>query len=241
MTETMEKTVREIAVECPESVRVFETLGIDYCCGGKKSLRDACTSASVPLERVVELLQKASLAAASADSAAWNSAPMDAVSAHVVQKHHGYVRQEIPRLEMLLSKVISKHGDTHPELSEIQQQFSIISQELSTHMLKEEQVLFPYIERMAAAFLRHDPLPPALFGTVTRPIANMVADHDDAGLVLAKLRQLSNGYRAPAGACPTYHALYHGLEDFEKDLHQHIHLENNILFPRAIEMQRSQQ
>jgi regulator of cell morphogenesis and NO signaling len=181
MTETTEKTVREIAVECPASVRVFETLGIDYCCGGKKSLRDACSSADVPLGRVVELLKSAAHATASPDDTAWNAAPLDALTAHIVLKHHGYVRQEIPRLEMLLTKVVEKHGKAHPELSEIKRLFGVVAQELSTHMLKEEQVLFPHIERMAAAYLQQAPLPPAFFGTVARPIANMVADHDDAG------------------------------------------------------------
>jgi regulator of cell morphogenesis and NO signaling len=105
--------------------------------------------------------------------------------------------------------------------------------------MKEEQILFPYIERMAAAHLRREPIPPAFFGTVERPIANMVADHDDAGTLLADLRRLTNDYTPPAGACPTFGALYQGLAAFEADLHQHIHLENNILFPRAIEMERA--
>lgn len=239
MTPTMEKTVREIAVECPASVRVFETLGIDYCCGGKKSLRDACTSAQVPLERVIELLNNASQAAASPDDAAWSNAPLDRLTAHIVQKHHSYVRQEIPRLDLMLAKVTDKHGAAHPELSEIKRLFAAIAQELSTHLLKEEQVLFPHIERMAAAALRQAPLPPAFFGTVERPIANMVADHDDAGEILVRMRELSAGYTAPEGSCPTYRGLYQGLAEFEQDLHRHIHLENNILFPRAIEMERN--
>ena len=104
-------------------------------------------------------------------------------------------------------------------------------------MLKEEQVLFPFIARMEAAALADQPIPPAFFGTVARPIANMVADHDDAGAVLAEMRRLSNGYQPPADACPTFRALYHGLEAFERDLHQHVHLENNILFPRALEIE----
>ena len=239
ITETTEKTVREIAVECPASVRVFETLGIDYCCGGKRSLRDACVSANVPLERVVELLKTSGQKTPGAGTDEWSAAPLDALIAHIVQKHHGYVRQEIPRLEILFAKVVGKHGAAHPELSELTSLFAAVAQELSTHMLKEEQVLFPHIERMADAVLQRRPLPPAFFGTVARPIANMVADHDDAGSVLARMRQLSDGYTVPPGACPTFGALYQGLADFELDLHQHIHLENNILFPRSIEMERS--
>jgi regulator of cell morphogenesis and NO signaling len=235
----MEKTVREIAVECPASVRVFETLGIDYCCGGKKSLRDACTSAQVPLERVMELLSNAANTLAGPDDAVWSTAPLDNLTTHIVQKHHRYVRQEIPRLDLMLAKVADKHGAAHAELSEIKRLFAAIAQELSTHLLKEEQVLFPHIDRMAIALRQESPLPPAFFGTVEHPIANMLADHDDAGEVLARMRELSNGYAPPEGACPTYRALYQGLAEFEQDLHRHIHLENNILFPRAIEMERS--
>jgi regulator of cell morphogenesis and NO signaling len=139
----------------------------------------------------------------------------------------------------LLTKVLSKHGPTHPEIAQIDELFSAISQELSTHMVKEEQVLFPYVERMEAAVLAGQPVPVAFFGTVKRPIANMVAEHDDAGALLSKIRSLSNGYTAPPGACPTFLGLYQGLEGFERDLHHHVYLENNILFPRAVEMEQS--
>ena len=203
-------------------------------------MRDACLSANISFDRVVELLEGASKASAGAENETWNSASLEALIDHIVQKHHGYVRQELPRLDMLLAKVVGKHGSAHPELSGIKHLFASIALELTTHMLKEEQVLFPYIERMEDAFLQHQPLPPAFFGTVERPIANMVADHDDAGTALAEMRKLSNGYTLPQGACPTFGALYQGLQEFELDLHQHIHLENNILFPRAIEIERSQ-
>jgi regulator of cell morphogenesis and NO signaling len=239
MTETMEKTVREIAVECPATVRVFEKLGIDYCCGGRKSLRDACQTADVPFERVIELLKNASQANTGAGSDSWNSAPLEQLTAHIVRKHHGFVRSEVPRLRTLLAKVVARHGSGHPEVSRIQELFDAVAHELSMHMLKEEQVLFPYIETMWAAHLRNEPLPPAFFGTVERPIASMLAEHDDAGAVLAEMRRTSSGYTLPQGACPTFTALYTGLEEFENDLHQHIHLENNILFPRAIEIERN--
>jgi len=238
MTEITEKTVREIAVECPATVRVFETLGIDYCCGGRKSLRDACSSADVPLERVAELLAGAAKIKEAGDDTLWGTAWLDTLTAHIIGKHHGYVRQEVPRLKALLAKVMDRHGVNHPEVRQIDSLFAAIAQELATHMLKEEQVLFPHIDRLAAACRGHLEPPPAFFGTVERPIANMVADHDDAGAVLAEMRRLSNGYAAPEGACPTFRALYDGLEGFERDLHQHIHLENNILFPRAIELER---
>jgi len=125
-------------------------------------------------------------------------------------------------------------------MKEIEKLFTAIGQELSTHMLKEEQILFPYIERMEQAAWNNEPLPPAFFGSVKRPIANMMAEHDDAGALLAQIRELANEFTTPSGACPSFLALYRGLEEFERDLHHHVHLENNILFPRAAGMEQAQ-
>jgi regulator of cell morphogenesis and NO signaling len=233
-----EKTVREIALENPSSIRVFESLGIDYCCGGKRPLSDACSHAKVDFDRVIELLETAKLESQT-PAGEWKDKPLGELTAYIAAKHHGYVRQETPRIHGLLTKVAAKHGPTHPEISMIDELFTALGQELSTHMLKEEQVLFPHIERMEQAVLAGSPAPAAFFGTVKRPIANMVAEHDDAGALLSQIRVLSNGYTAPAGACPTFLALYRGLEEFERDLHHHVHLENNILFPRSIEMEQA--
>jgi regulator of cell morphogenesis and NO signaling len=238
MQTTPEKTVREIALENPSSIRVFESLGIDYCCGGKRPLSDACSRAGVDFDRVIDLLESATLDS-QAPAGEWKEKPLRELIAHIVTNHHGYVRQETPRIHGLLTKVASKHGPAHPEIARIEELFTAMGQELSTHMLKEEQVLFPYIERMEQALLAGMPVPAAFFGTVKRPIANMVAEHDDAGSLLSQIRVLSNGYTPPEGACPTYVALYRGLEEFERDLHHHVHLENNILFPRAIRIEQT--
>jgi len=239
MQTTTEKTVREIALDTPSSIRVFESLGIDYCCGGKRPLSYACSHAGVDLDRVLELLDKASREAQAPIAEEWREKPLGDLIAHIVAKHHGYVRQEKPRIEGLLAKVVAKHGPAHPEIAQIEHLFAAISQELSTHMLKEEQVLFPYIQRMEQAVRQGNAVPPAFFGTVQRPIANMMAEHDDAGALLGRIREITSEYTAPAGACPTFQALYHGLEEFERDLHHHVHLENNILFPRAVAMEKS--
>ncbi len=239
MQTTLEKTVREIALEDPSSIRVFESLGIDYCCGGKRPLSEACSHAKVDLGRVVELLEQSARDSQTPEAGEWSAKPLRELTAHIVEKHHGFVRRETPRIEGLLAKVAAKHGPAHPEIAQIEQLFSAIGLELSTHMLKEEQVLFPYIERMEEAVQAGDRVPVAFFGSVKRPIANMVAEHDDAGALLAQIRELSNGYTAPGGACPTFVALYSGLEEFERDLHHHVHLENNILFPRAVEMEEA--
>jgi regulator of cell morphogenesis and NO signaling len=234
--QTTEKTVREIALENPASVRVFEALGIDYCCGGQRSLSEACARAEVDVEKTLALL-----AAAGRDEipGEWTTRPLSEIIAHIVAHHHGFVRRETPRIAGLLAKVNAKHGAQHSELSQVENQFISIAQELAMHMLKEEQMLFPHIEGLERAAQTGAPAPVAFFGSVTRPIATMIAEHDDAGAILSRLRELTNGYSAPADACPSFVALYGALEDFERDLHRHIHLENNILFPRAAELEHA--
>jgi len=236
-----EKTVREIAIENPVSIRVFESVGIDYCCGGKRSLSEACAQAGVAIDHVLDLLAQMDNDSHSQPlgSEDWRARPVHDLIAQIVEEHHSFVRRETPRIGSMLSKVSAKHGQAHPEILQIEPLFTAIGQELATHMLKEEHVLFPYIEQMEHAARKGAPMPSACFGSVQRPIANMVAEHDDAGALLAQIRDLSNGYTAPSEACPTYLELYRGLEEFERDLHRHVHLENNILFPRAVEMEQA--
>lgn len=239
MQEIGEMTIREIALENPASIQVFESVGIDYCCGGKRSLSDACSLAKVEVDRVLDLLSKAGGDAQAPEPADWTQRPLGELIAHIVEKHHSFVRRETPRIASLLAKIVRKHGSAHPELAEVEELFAAMGQELALHIVKEEQILCPYVERMEQAWLNGGALPASCFGTVERPIATMLAEHDDAGALLARIRELSNGYAAPGGACPTYLGTYHGLEEFERDLHHHIHLENNILFPRAIEMEQA--
>jgi regulator of cell morphogenesis and NO signaling len=226
-----EQTVREIAAANPASTRVFEALGIDYCCGGNLSLSAACARADVPVEKVIASLEACGEVPAQAVP---NDAPLSDLARYIVERHHGFVRSESPRIQGLLNKVCDKHGRAHAELFEIQELFAKLAGDMAGHMMKEERILFPYIQALNGPIA-----PSACFGSVESPIAAMIADHEDAGAILSKLRTLSNGYTAPAGACPTFNALYRALEDFERDLHHHVHLENNILFPRAIEAERS--
>ena len=237
MRPDLNQTVREIAIEHPTSVRVFESLGIDYCCGGKRSLQDACERAGVPVERALVLLT-AVKEDSPADAANWRGATAQELIHHIVGQHHSYVRSETPRLMTMFEKVVSRHGQARPELASIRDLFEALTEELLVHMHKEENLLFPYFERMEAAVARGAAPPPAAFGSVEMPISRMLADHDDAGELLSKIRALSAEYQAPDSACPTYRALYHGLEEFERDLHHHVHLENNIHFPRALHMER---
>lgn len=235
-TEIPKPTISEIAAQTPSSIRVFESLGIDYCCGGNRTLTEACAHGGIDASSVIELLAKAERDSQPSSQTQWTEAPLVDLIKEIVERHHSFVRREIPRLNALATKVANRHAENHPETREIQQVFAALGEELTPHLMKEEQLLFPYISGMEGAGTP----PVSYFGTVGTPIANMAAEHEDAGALLARLRELTNGYRTPAGGCQSFQALYQGLADFERDLHQHIHLENNILFPRAIELERGQ-
>ena len=237
MTDTT-LTVREIALENPASIRVFEAFGIDYCCGGRKPLREACAAKSLAVEAVVAALENGhSMAPGSED---WAAKPLAELSTHIVEAHHAYVRRELPRLTALAEKVVNRHGDTKPELPQIQAKVEQIAEELTEHLAKEEVILLPYIAKLERALENGTAKPHGCFGTVENPIAMMTQEHDAAGALMAEMRQLSSDFTPPVGACPTFHAFYRGLQEFEQDLHQHIHLENNILFPRAMAMEAAQ-
>ena len=238
MTFDKSQTVREIAINNPATVRVFENFGIDYCCGGKRGLDEACATANVPIDSVMEGLNELDVNSISPEEK-WTNSSLADLTSHIVERHHRYVRDECPQIEVLLQKVVNRHGEAHPELGAIQDTFVALSQELFAHMMKEERILFPFLEAMEAAARAGQPAPYGCFSSVKLPIARMLADHDDAGALLAKMRDLSGNYRAPDGSCASNRGLYHALEEFERDLHLHVHLENNILFPRAMEMERS--
>ena len=238
MSAIAEKTVRELALESSNATRVFEKLGIDYCCGGNKSLEQACRTANLSVDSVQRELDSAKQKAQPSAGRDWQRDPLSELIAHINGTHHTFVRQEIVRLTPLMEKVCGKHGPNHPELLHIQAIFRGLAQELTSHMMKEEMVLFPYVARMEEAVIEGEPVLPPPFGTVADPVAMMEHEHDSAGDAVRAMRSSSNGYVAPEGACASYQTLYRGLEEFEADLHQHIHLENNILFPRALAMER---
>jgi regulator of cell morphogenesis and NO signaling len=235
MTATTQ-TVREIALEQPTSIRVFEHFGIDYCCGGRKPLAEACAAGNLEVDTVIAALEAAAKGPAPATDG-WTSASLESLSEHIVATHHAYVKRELPRLAVLAEKVVRRHGDTRAELPAIRAKLALLDEELTQHLAKEEVVLFPYVAKLERALATGSTLPRGCFGTVANPIAMMTAEHDAAGGLLAEIRELSYHFTPPVGACPTYCAFYAGLEEFEQDLHQHIHLENNVLFPRAIELE----
>jgi regulator of cell morphogenesis and NO signaling len=239
MTVAIDKTVRELAAENPASTRVFEKLGIDYCCGGNQSLREACLSANLQLHEVLDSLEKANQAAPDTQKQRdWQVEPLASLIEHIQNTHHRYTREEIVRLGPLFEKVCSAHGNNHPELLEGRKIFQGLTQELNTHLMKEEMILFPYMLRMQAAVTKNGPIARAPFGSLQNPVSMMEHEHDSAGKALCALNQTTNGYSAPADACVSYQTLYKALALFEADLHEHIHLENNILFPRAVAIEK---
>ncbi len=231
-------TVREIALEQPAAIRVFEKFGIDYCCGGRKPLAQACAEHALEPAAVLAAICDATQTPVP-DTNDWRVASLESLCRHIVSAHHGYVRSEISRFWFLAQKVVSRHGETHPELLRIQQLVRELGEDLVQHLGKEEAVLFPYITNLERNLASCGPPSLGCFGNIRNPIHVMMADHDAAGAMMAQIRVLSSDFTAPDGACPTYRGFYQALSEFERDLHQHVHLENNILFPRAIELEES--
>lgn len=231
-------TVREVATELPQSTRLFEALKIDYCCGGNKPLSEACASAGVDVNTVMEMLSKVT-PFENTETTDLRSATLPQLITHILDTHHVFTKSELERLETLTAKVIAAHGGNHPELLQLGELFKLLSGDLKPHMFKEEQVLFPYILAMAEANENNRARPFAPFGTVNNPIRMMMREHDNAGEILRDVRALTSDFQAPADACISYQTLYQALENLEKDLHQHIHLENNILFPKALELENA--
>ncbi len=237
MTVAISKTVRDYAIETPQTIPVFEKLGIDFCCGGNRPLEEACAAANVNVSEVQKALEKALAETVRPTDRELRAGSLAELMSHIVKTHHVYVRAKTPEIEKLMEKVYSKHGERRPELAHIRSIFHGLGQELMMHMMKEENILFPYIERMEEAVVQGDPILPPPFGTVANPVRMMEHEHDDAGSALKALRDASSGYIPPADACVSFQALYTALANYEKDLHQHIHLENNVLFPRAVAME----
>ena len=237
---SLNKTVRDVALELPQATRVFEKLKIDYCCGGDKPLGEACATAGVEVANLEQMLSEAAQTEVQGNgSFDLQKATLSELVGHILDKHHVYTKEEMARLEPLIDKVIAAHGENHPELQGIGGLFQQLCADLKPHMFKEEQILFPYIIEMERSAVENRPAPFAPFGTVNNPVRMMMMEHDTVGELLRQLRALSANYSVPADGCFSYHTLYQALEAFEQDLHQHIHLENNILFPRAIEMEGS--
>ena len=231
-----DSTLRSIALEQPATIRVFESFHLDYCCGGNRPLAAACAEKGLDLQTVLTALAAATGAN---DGAAkdFSKATLTELIRHIVETHHAYVRSELPRLLPMAEKVARKHRPVHGEYVKVERQLQQLADELKAHLEKEEAILFPYIVAMEASRNNAGSAPHACFGTVESPIQMMMSEHEAAGALLEHMRTSTKGYTAPADACPTLVGLLHGLDAFEKDLHRHVHLENNLLFPRAIALE----
>ncbi|MBK9636911.1 MAG: iron-sulfur cluster repair di-iron protein [Bacteroidetes bacterium] len=230
------QTVGQIAATNYRNALLFKKYGIDFCCGGKKSLGDACEKKGIDiniLEHELETISKENCTG----TLAYSDWTPSFLAEYIINTHHTYVKDILPEMKFFSAKVANVHGQEHPELLKIQELVGAINEELTSHMMKEEQILFPYIKTLYEASLEKNFTPNAPFGTVKNPISMMVAEHEFAGSCLSQIRELTNDYTLPSEACGSYQLLYNMLHAFEEDLHLHIHLENNILFPSAIALE----
>ena len=214
----------------------FEKHNLDFCCKGKRTLADACKSENIDLEKIISDLEKISTDENGTEKPNFEKLSPVALVDHILQKHHTFVKYMMPVLNEHLQKVSNKHGERHTVLSQIAALFEELKSELTQHMAKEENILFPYIKRME--HLKKENIFQAM-GFVENPIRVMMHEHEQAGEIMRKINQLTNHYVPPADACTTYRLCFSELEEFERDLHQHVHLENNILFPKAVDLENS--
>lgn len=233
MNEIAEKKVGSIVAGNFRTAKVFTDYGIDFCCKGGIKLSDACEKKGVDLDKISAELEQI---VKQKDESNYQDFGMADLVDHIVGVHHKYVETTIPALKFYLDKIAKVHGDNHPELLEIRDEFFKTSDALTSHMKKEEFILFPYIKAMESARKNHFPLSPAHFGSIENPISMMEEEHDTEGERFRKISALSNNYTPPSDACQTYKVAFAMLKEFENDLHTHIHLENNILFPEAKEV-----
>lgn len=238
MNFSSETKVKDIALSNPAARQVLDDAGLDYCCGGDKSLHDACLHGDVSPEEILSRLRENAKDTGPNDLN-WMTAPLCELTRHIRERHHQYVREAIPRTQALSHKVTAKHGKNHTELEEIGKLFAEVGREMIMHMQKEEQILFPYVDALERAVSANGSVEPPFFQTVKSPIHAMMKEHDAAGDLVKQIRSLTSEYTPPGDACASFRALYESLREFEADLHKHVHIENNVLFPRAVEMEAS--
>lgn len=223
-------TLGDLVTAHPHLAREFELLELDYCCGGQRTLADACVARGLDAQTTADELAHAVIDESAPD---WAAMGLTDLVDHLESTHHRYLWDELPRLSALVAKIVSVHGDRHPELAQVEAYFEEIRHDLEPHLVKEERVLFPMIRELDSAN------EPVSFhcGTLRNPISMMLHEHDTVGDLLARLRQLTNAYQPPADGCASYVACYAGLAELEVDTHLHIHKENNLLFPGVVRIE----
>jgi regulator of cell morphogenesis and NO signaling len=230
-------SLSEIVTNNFKSAAVFEKYGLDFCCHGKKSFSEACEEKGVNIEEVITQLENINGDNQEQNQEKYNQWDLDFLADYIVNVHHKYVRNMIPVISEHADKVKSKHGQNHPELINVADNFTIVYKDLKQHMMKEEHLLFPYIKYLVNVQKNSASPEAPFFGTIKNPIQMMEAEHESAGNLLADIEKLTNYYAPPADTCNTFKVFYQELKEFELDLHKHVHLENNILFRRSIELE----
>lgn len=238
-----ESILGDIVAENYQAASVLEKYQLDFCCQGSRSLAEACLAKELDTEKVVAELQQVldgpsnMPGEATGVPAGIKSWPLDLMADYVEKSHHRYVTKQTPVIQGYLNKIVQVHGDRHPELEQIRAIFEQTAGELAMHMKKEELMLFPFIRKISSASINGAKIAPPPFGSIANPVNAMLADHEAEGERSAKIRSLCNDYVAPEDGCNTYRLTFRLLLEFEQDLHQHIHIENNILFPGAIRLE----
>lgn len=229
--------VGQLVVQDHRFATILDAYSIDYCCNGHKSLKEACNNQSIEPDEIIVQLNAVSGMQSNQnyDYVNWK---LIKLIKHIEKVHHNYVEQKTIEIKKCLKKIASVHGSNHPELYTIQELFNQASDDLAIHMKKEELILFPYIIRLEKALEERQDLTSPAFGKIENPITQMEKDHNTEGDRFRKIEALTNKYRPPADACATFSRTYALLNEFQKDLHTHIHLENNILFPKSIQLEK---
>ncbi len=233
-----DETLGEIAAKDLRKAQIFKKHGMDFCCGGKKTVKQACAEKGLDVTLIEQELQQADKMVTSTRPLPYNEWSLDFLADYILNTHHTYVKKSLPDLRSYSAKVAKVHGEHHPELLPIHQLVEAVNAELTAHMMKEERVLFPYIKEIVASKNNISTVQPSSLGSVQGPINMMEMEHELVGKNMEEIRTLSANYSLPHDACASYSLLYRMLEEFEDDLHTHIHLENNILFPKAIELEK---
>lgn len=231
-----DSTIGELVTNDYRKAEIFKKYGLDFCCGGKKTLLQACSSKRLDIVQIEKELKELD-STSSLPAEDYNSWDISFLADYILNTHHKYVKQALPVIYEYTQKVAKVHGDRHPEAIAIAEKFLIVVDELNRHMCKEEDILFPYIKHLSTADSNGMKIEPSPFGTVKNPINMMEHEHDIVGDLMEEIKELANNYTPPADACTTYKLSYAKLKEFEDDLHKHIHLENNILFPKAIKLE----
>lgn len=239
MNATQDTTIRDIVAADFRAAAVFQKFGIDFCCGGGRTLADVCSERGLPVDTVVAELAGAchSDSSAAPQFGEWDATTL---ATYIVEQHHAYVREALPAIKAHTEKVARVHGERHPEMIEVDRLFTAVAEEMTSHMFKEERILFPYVVALEASVRGGLPAPAAPFGSVENPIAMMEDEHESAGGAMASIRRLTNDYTVPEDGCTTFRVCLQELEAFERDLHTHVHLENNLLFPKAVRLEHHQ-